>query len=73
MIDDPRCTTWQDMMARNLKPGPLTATCEDLCIMPYTSETIGRPKGCMHTHRTVSTTVMGGMHCASIWMPIALG
>jgi fatty-acyl-CoA synthase len=28
--------------------------------MPYTSGTTGKPKGCMHTHRSVMSTLLGG-------------
>ena len=44
---------WNDMLARQLKPGPHTAKPDDLAVLPYTSGTTGNPKGCMHTHRTV--------------------
>jgi fatty-acyl-CoA synthase len=54
-------TLWKDVLAANLKPGPLTAGPDDLCVMPYTSGTTGQPKGCMHTHRTVMHTTAGGM------------
>jgi fatty-acyl-CoA synthase len=52
---------WKDVLAADLKPGPLTAGPDDLCVMPYTSGTTGQPKGCMHTHRTVMHTAAGGM------------
>src|ERR1700730_6449016 len=52
---------WKDVLAGNLQPGPLTAGPDDLCVMPYTSGTTGQPKGCMHTHRTVMHTTVGGM------------
>ncbi len=59
-IDDPGATHWADAMARKLRPGPLTAGPDDLCVMPYTSGTTGNPKGCMHTHRTVMHTLVAG-------------
>jgi fatty-acyl-CoA synthase len=52
---------WKDVLAADLKPGPLTAGPDDLCVMPYTSGTTGQPKGCMHTHRSVMHTTAGGM------------
>ncbi len=52
---------WKHVLAADLKPGPLTAGPEDLCVMPYTSGTTGKPKGCMHTHRSVMHTTVGGM------------
>ncbi len=57
----PGLTLWKDVLAANLAPGPLTAGPDDLCVMPYTSGTTGKPKGCMHTHRTVMHTAVGGM------------
>ncbi|WP_336298164.1 AMP-binding protein [Paraburkholderia bryophila] len=41
-----------------LRRGPLTADLDDLCVMRYTSGTIGKPKGCMHTHRSVMCTAI---------------
>jgi len=54
-------TLWSDMLRRDLRPGPLTAGPDDLCVMPYTSGTTGQPKGCMHTHRSVMSTLVGGV------------
>jgi fatty-acyl-CoA synthase len=53
---------WSDALAASLLPGPLTIGPDDLCVMPYTSGTTGHPKGCMHTHRGVQCTAIGGMH-----------
>jgi len=61
-IDDPGVALWSDAMARSLRPGPITARSDDLCVMPYTSGTTGSPKGCMHTHRTVMYTLVAGVH-----------
>lgn len=61
-IADEGATLWVDAMVQNLKPGPLTAGPDDLCVMPYTSGTTGHPKGCMHTHRTVMFTMFAGTY-----------
>jgi fatty-acyl-CoA synthase len=61
-IDAPGVTAWADMLARNHRPGPLTQGADDLCVMPYTSGTTGHPKGCMHTHRSVMSTLVGGVN-----------
>jgi fatty-acyl-CoA synthase len=52
---------WQEAVERHIAPGPLTAGPDDLCVMPYTSGTTGKPKGCMHTHRSVMSTLLGGI------------
>ena len=57
----PGSALWKDVLDADLKPGPLTAGPDDLCVMPYTSGTTGQPKGCMHTHRSVMHTTVGGM------------
>jgi fatty-acyl-CoA synthase len=54
-------TLWCDVLASGLRPGPLTAGPDDLCVMPYTSGTTGQPKGCMHTHRSTMHTTVASM------------
>jgi fatty-acyl-CoA synthase len=51
-----RCTAWCDALGEALAPGPHRAGPDDLAAMPYTSGTTGKPKGCMHTHRSVQAT-----------------
>ena len=51
---------WSEVMAAAIAPRPAAAGPDDLALMPYTSGTTGRPKGCMHTHRTVMATAVGG-------------
>ena len=60
-IEGPGITAWADVLARDLRPGPLTQGPDDLCVMPYTSGTTGQPKGCMHTHRSLMSTLVGGV------------
>ncbi|WP_322058542.1 long-chain fatty acid--CoA ligase [Paraburkholderia sp. J63] len=61
-VEGPGVVHWSDALDMRLMPGPLTAGPDDLCVMPYTSGTTGKPKGCMHTHRSVMCTAVGGVH-----------
>jgi fatty-acyl-CoA synthase len=54
----PISSSWKDAIEANLAPGLHTAGPEDLAVMPYTSGTTGRPKGCMHTHSSVQATTV---------------
>jgi fatty-acyl-CoA synthase len=59
-IAGPNVTPWSDAIAQDLAPAPHTAQPDDLACMPYTSGTTGEPKGCMHTHRSMMHTLVGG-------------
>ncbi|MEP7282957.1 MAG: long-chain-fatty-acid--CoA ligase [Rubrivivax sp.] len=54
-------TAWADALAAAARPAPIAGGPDDLAVMPYTSGTTGQPKGCMHTHRSVMSTAVGGM------------
>ena len=56
----PGLTLWSDALASGATPGPHLATADDLCVLPYTSGTTGQPKGCLHRHRSVMFTTVGG-------------
>ena len=54
----PDVTPWTDALNAALQPGPSQVTLDDLCVLPYTSGTTGRPKGCIHKHRSVMHTTL---------------
>jgi len=56
---------WSAALAQAHAPAPHRAGPDDLCMLPYTSGTTGKPKACVHTHRTVSTSFVG----SSVWRP----
>ena len=63
-------TRWADALAREHVPAPSRAGPDELVALCYTSGTTGRPKGCMHTHRTimhntVGISLWGGTACAA--------
>src|SRR6218665_1202497 len=57
----PGVPLWSEILQRGRLPGPHTVGPDDLCVMPYTSGTTGQPKGCMHTHRSVMSTLVAGV------------
>ncbi len=50
--------SWAQALAETRPPGPDEAAQDDLCVMPYTSGTTGKPKACMHTHRSTLFTAI---------------
>src|SRR5258706_8527773 len=56
-----RSRSWRDALGAGLSPGPHQAQSEDLAVMPYTSGTTGKPKGCMHTHSSVQATTIASL------------
>jgi fatty-acyl-CoA synthase len=75
-LDHPRMVHWQQALAAGLAPSAVRTSPDDLCVLPYTSGTTGRPKGCMHTHRTLlastlSAVLWRGLHAESVVMGVA--
>ncbi len=50
---------WYGALAVHAQPLPHRAGAKDLCLLPYTSGTTGRPKGCRHTHGTINASLAG--------------
>jgi len=53
---------WSQALASAPEPPPVEVGPDDLCLLPYTAGSTGIPKGCMHTHRTVTSNVMGSVY-----------
>ena len=60
--EHPAVTPWIDAIAAGCAPGGHRAGPADLAVMPYTSGTTGKPKGCMHTHSNVLATTTAYLH-----------
>jgi fatty-acyl-CoA synthase len=53
-------TRWAEAMMLAREPQPYRGKPDDLVALGYTSGTTGRPKGCMHTHRTIGHNTVAG-------------
>jgi fatty-acyl-CoA synthase len=62
--EDPRrggVTLWHDALTAGEAPAETVARDTDLAVLPYTSGTTGKPKGCVLTHRNLLATSTGGI------------
>jgi fatty-acyl-CoA synthase len=62
-----------DALAMNLTPGPHLSGPDDYCVMPYTSGTTGKSKGCIHTHRSVMHTAVAQAAWGGQYSTVMLG
>ncbi len=56
-------TAWREVLAQAPSGDVYVGRPDDLIALCYTSGTTGKPKGCMHTHRTIGHNV----HAGSLW------
>jgi len=64
-VDGPGLASWADALAAGHPPPALEIGLDDWCVLPFSSGTTGRPKGCLHTHRTVGFTLYANL----LWSP----
>lgn len=50
-------TDWEAALDAGLAPPAHDRRPDDWCIIPYSSGTTGRPKGCLHTHASVNAVI----------------
>lgn len=56
-LNMPGVIAWRDALAAGHQPDPAAAGPDDWAVLPYSSGTTGRPKGCLHSHRSTNATV----------------
>jgi len=54
----PGAIAWAEAQAETRPPLPDSCGPDDLCVMPYTSGTTGKPKACVHTHASTLFTAI---------------
>lgn len=75
-LADARLHGFEQAIALGLAPTALPLSHDDLAVLPYTSGTTGRPKGCMHTHATLlaslaSSAVWKQLHVETVTLAVA--
>jgi fatty-acyl-CoA synthase len=68
-VEGPVFVAWSEALGANERPGRITAGDEDVALLPYTSGTTGKPKGCVHTHRSVQTTTLSVAYWGGVATP----
>jgi len=59
---------WSQIVEQQLEATAVSIGPQDLAVLAYTSGTTGYPKGCIHTHGTMTATAVG----AATWKDWAL-
>ncbi|MGA9172793.1 MAG: AMP-binding protein, partial [Thermoactinomyces sp.] len=61
---DRRIANWRNVISSNLRADESQAKADDIAVLPYTSGTTGKPKGCIHLHRTIQANIFS----AAAWV-----
>jgi len=61
-LDDGQTHTWHEALQCTTMPPAHTVGRDDLAALPYTSGTTGKPKGCMHPHRSINHNAIASSH-----------
>ncbi len=59
-------TPWAEALACTAPPPATDVSAADLALLAYTSGTTGKPKGCMHRHRSLQHNVFAGLLWANL-------
>jgi fatty-acyl-CoA synthase len=62
-LEDERAIPWHAALETGHSPEKVSVGADDMACLPYTSGTTGKPKGCVHTHRTLNANLIG----AAVW------
>ena len=62
-LENERAIPWHAALAAGHSPEKVSVGADDTACLPYTSGTTGKPKGCVHTHRTLNANLIG----AAVW------
>src|ERR671912_465423 len=62
-VEDERTIPWHAALEAGRSLEEVSVGSDDMALLPYTSGTTGRPKGCIHTHSTLNANLIG----AALW------
>jgi fatty-acyl-CoA synthase len=62
-LEDERAIPWHAAFEAGRSPEEIFIGADDMACLPYTSGTTGKPKGCVHTHRTLNANLIG----SAVW------
>lgn len=72
----PGLVNFSDALAAGLSIDSVDVRTDDFCVLPYTSGTTGHPKGCIHTHQTLITSLNSSImwrsyHTETVFLAVA--